>query len=53
MLDQLFTTYVGSPLMISSISHGDWEDIGGVDRGRYLGIERAGTGERVRKGGMG
>jgi hypothetical protein len=44
MLDQLFTNYVVSPLMILSINHGDWEDNGCLGRGGYLGIERTGAG---------
>jgi hypothetical protein len=42
MLDKLFIKYVGSPLVILSISHGDWGDNGCLERGGYLGIERSG-----------
>jgi hypothetical protein len=45
----LFTKYMGNPLMILSISHGDWRDNGCLDRGEYLGIKRAGTGRRSRR----
>jgi hypothetical protein len=44
MLDQLFTKYVLSFLVILFISCGDWGNNGCLGRGGYLGIERAGTG---------
>jgi hypothetical protein len=53
MPDQLFTNYVVSPLLILSISHGEWEDNGCLGRDGYLGIERADAGGRGRKGGWG
>jgi hypothetical protein len=49
MSNQLFTKYVVSPLVILSISHGDWRDNGCLGRGGYLVIERAGAGGRGRK----
>jgi hypothetical protein len=36
--------------VILSVSHGDRGNIGCLDRGRYLGIQRAGAGRRVRRG---
>jgi hypothetical protein len=53
LLDQLFRKYVLSPLVILSISHGNWEDTSCLGRGRYLGIERDGARRRGRKGGWG
>jgi hypothetical protein len=50
MLDQLFIKCVWSPLVIVSISHGDWEDNSSLDGGGYLGIEIAGTEGKDRKG---
>jgi hypothetical protein len=52
MKDQLFTNYVVSPVMILSISCGNWGD-NSLSRGGYLGILRAGAGERGRKEGWG
>jgi hypothetical protein len=48
--DQLFTKYIGGPLVILPTSYGDrGEDNGCLYRGGYLGIERADAG-RGRKG---
>jgi hypothetical protein len=49
MPSQLFTKYVVSPLVILSISHGDWGDNGCLSRGGYLGNERAIIGAKGRK----
>jgi hypothetical protein len=50
MPDHLLTKYIVSMLVIFSISHGDWGDNGCFGRRGYLGIERADTGGRGRKG---
>jgi hypothetical protein len=50
MPNQLFTKFVVSPLVILSISHADWRYNGCLGRGGYLGFERAGAGDRGRKG---
>jgi hypothetical protein len=55
MLDQLFTQYIVSPLVILSISHGDWEDNCCLGRDGYLDIELkegAGRGDGLRGGGV-
>jgi hypothetical protein len=52
MPDQLFTKYVGSPIVILAISHGDWGNKSYLDGCGYLGIERAyAGGRRVGRGG--
>jgi hypothetical protein len=51
--DQLFIKYIVSPLVILSISHGDWGDNCCLGSVGYLGIERAGAGGRSKNGGMG
>jgi hypothetical protein len=43
MPDKLFIKYVVSPLVILSISHGDWGNNGYLGRGGYLSIEKAGA----------
>jgi hypothetical protein len=47
---QLFTKYVVSPLVILSIRYGDYGDHSCFYTDGCLGIERAGTGGRGRKG---
>jgi hypothetical protein len=50
MPDLLFVQYAVSPLVILSISHGDWGDSSCLGRGGYLGIERAGVEEGAEMG---
>jgi hypothetical protein len=50
MPDQLFTKYVGKPLVILCIRCADWGDTDCFDGGGYLGIKRAGARGRGKKG---